>query len=158
MYIYIVTSGKYSEYHIDGVFTSRKRAEEYLQILQKRNEYGNYYIEAYEANGTKEISVDEFTNDGKVVSEEVDGFFYKFYYSLDYELIDCLNIGKSYPYAYANSQPTVERYNHKWVDTFTETFDKRLVFTVIAKDEETAKKIAQDIIAEYKYKKEIEEK
>lgn len=157
MYIYIVTSGEYSEYHIDGVFTSRKRAEEFLQA-EKREFDDDYCIETYEANNKDKISVDNFPFEGKSQSEETDEYFYRFYYSLDFELIDCLNIGKSYPYAYANSEPTEERYNHKWVDTSTETFDRRLVFTVIAKDEETAKKIAQDIIAEYKYKKEIEEK
>ena len=157
MYIYIVTSGKYSEYHIDGVFTSRTRAEEFLQA-EKREFDDDYRIETYEANSKDKISVDNFPFEGKSQSEETDEYFYRFYYSLDYELIDCVMTGKSYLYAYANSEPTEERCNRKWVDTFTETFDRRLVFTVIAKDEETAKKIAQDIIAEYKYKKEIEEK
>lgn len=157
MYIYIVTSGKYSEYHIDGVFTSRKRAEEFLQA-EKRKFDDDYRIETYDANSKDKISVDNFPFGDKSQSEETDEYFYRFYYSLDYELIDCLNIGKSYPYTYAKSEPTEERCNRKWIDTFTETFDERLVFTVIAKDEETAKKIAQDIIAEYKYKKEIEEK
>lgn len=41
--IYIVTSGEYSEYEINAVFTTRKKAEEYVQ------QHGTYYdIEEYE--------------------------------------------------------------------------------------------------------------
>lgn len=41
--IYIVTSGEYSEYHIDAVFSTKEKAEEYIQ------QHGNGFdIEEYE--------------------------------------------------------------------------------------------------------------
>lgn len=46
--IYVVTAGSYSEYHICGVFTERKLAEEYIDILDARTGYCE--IEEYEAN------------------------------------------------------------------------------------------------------------
>lgn len=52
MTIYIVTSGIYSEYHIDEVFTDKEKAEMYCAVRngdQKSYEdYNNYQVEVHE--------------------------------------------------------------------------------------------------------------
>ena len=45
--IYLVTSGDYSDYHVDGVFTTRKKATDYIDSLgDDSNSY--YDIEVYD--------------------------------------------------------------------------------------------------------------
>lgn len=56
MTIYVVTSGRYSDYHIDAVFTDRKQAELYCAATDsRRGDYDNdsCNIEEYETDGVK---------------------------------------------------------------------------------------------------------
>lgn len=49
--IYIVTSGEYSDYHIEAVFSTREKAEEYIQ------QHGTQY--RIEPHGVDEVIVDK---------------------------------------------------------------------------------------------------
>jgi hypothetical protein len=48
--IYAVSSGDYSDYRVNALFSSKKLAEEFIEVMQKDNLYGgDYYgIEEYE--------------------------------------------------------------------------------------------------------------
>lgn len=52
--IFIVTSGSYSNYGINAVFTEKKYAEEYVKIFNILNSYDELRIEEYEANPHQE--------------------------------------------------------------------------------------------------------
>lgn len=44
--IFIVTSGEYSDYHIDAVFSTREKAEEYADICGPDYEIEEYEVDA----------------------------------------------------------------------------------------------------------------
>ena len=49
--VYIVTSGEYSDYHIDAVFTEREKAEQYCAVNNKCGEYSDFHnIEEYDVD------------------------------------------------------------------------------------------------------------
>ena len=57
--IFIVTSGEYSDYHIDAAFSTREKAEEYVDI------YGpDYMIKEYE------VDAPVCDKDGMAISEQ----------------------------------------------------------------------------------------
>jgi len=45
--VFIVTSGSYSDYCINSVFQSEKKAQEYIDLMEKRGSYSNYDIEVH---------------------------------------------------------------------------------------------------------------
>lgn len=56
MTIYVVTSGEYSDYHIDAVFTDRRQAELYCAATDSRRaewDYDSCSIEEYETDGAR---------------------------------------------------------------------------------------------------------
>jgi hypothetical protein len=72
--VYIVTSGTYSDYGINSVFQSEEKAQEFVDLMEKRSSYSEYDIEEHSV-------VDTFDNyelkDYKVVDAmlSVDGQF-----------------------------------------------------------------------------------
>lgn len=56
MKVYIVTEGEYSEYHIEGVFLDKKKAEEYCALMN-RNDYGWMPSAAVEEYTTEDDSI-----------------------------------------------------------------------------------------------------
>lgn len=48
--IYIVTSGEYSDYGIDGVFDSKELAEDWISMFKQGGMYGDMKIEEHEIN------------------------------------------------------------------------------------------------------------
>jgi len=58
---YIVTSGEYSDYHIDAVFSTRKKAEEYIETRKEFSEQAateppSFDIEPWEIDATESLS------------------------------------------------------------------------------------------------------
>lgn len=138
MKVYVVTTGWYSDYSIIGVYTSQEKAEEYLKLHNKESLFGSR-IEIFEAN--------------KPNSEKIN--YYQFEYTRDYKFEKC---SKYNGYHY---DPVVrEEEITEWADAYHMARKTReiICFDVYAEDEDKAKKIAQDRIAEYKYRKEVEEK
>lgn len=69
MKVYIVTSGEYSSYHIDRVFTDKKLANEYCRRLQKYNNYdfNGASVEVYSTDPDDDIytNFDDETRNGR---------------------------------------------------------------------------------------------
>lgn len=138
MEVYVVTSGIYSDYMIHAVFLDREKAESYVNRQGGKYLYEDFKIEIFEADEPE---------------KETERSIYTFYYSGDYKLQRFFREDAS------SYVPAIKEYDaHKWIDNFTETTYKEIRFEVLADSKEKAKKIAQDRIAEYKYRKEIEEK
>lgn len=53
--IYVVNSGEYSDYGIDGVFSTREKAEQYMQAFKKEG-YGGY-------NDIDEMELDQWLSE-----------------------------------------------------------------------------------------------
>ena len=140
MKIYVVTSGEYSDYHIVTVFSTQEKAESFAKARNDKIKhwYDDYYeVEVYDLDDTDNISVESGINYCPDVN------IYGFVYTLDYKFEYCYLAKDRYRPFYCTA--VIER-------------DKRLKFDVCADSEEKARKIAQDRIAEYKYRKEVEEK
>ena len=128
MKVYVVTEGDYSDYHIIGVTTDRKKAKQYCELTK-----GRWYepqIELYETDSfTPDITaykvydVGVYAN-GNVFTKEIDkpdGY--------DYEMAMMHDVSYS-----------------RYGDPF------RYKVTLMAIDKEHAEKIGCDYIAEYKYR------
>lgn len=81
--IYIVTSGEYSDYHIDSVYDTLEQAMEYV-LSQKPTQYGSdYYIEEYDLNSHKPTTklslfkVEMHSNGTTLKIEKLDRLEYK---------------------------------------------------------------------------------
>jgi hypothetical protein len=48
--VYIVTSGDYSDYHIEGVFSSKELADEYINMVGDDCKYGEWELDSLHAN------------------------------------------------------------------------------------------------------------
>ena len=130
MNVYVVTAGEYSDYHIVAVFSTREKAERFAnkRVKETHKRYG--WIESYWVHP---YEVDNTAWDDREK-------YYEMIYNKDgtykesCETFDCWCC------------PAVREYNeHYEID-------------VAVDDLELAKKIAQDRIAEYKYRVEVEEK
>lgn len=81
MKVYIVTVGTYSDYHIERVFSTKKKAQEYLDYLGNTNDANmeEYVLDEETPRGVFEyhVSIDE--KDGRAKAELMD-----FDYSLGY--------------------------------------------------------------------------
>lgn len=56
--IFVVTTGEYSDYRISGVFSTKEKAEDFVNFVEKHNA-NRYYLEI------KEYGVDEFSEASK---------------------------------------------------------------------------------------------
>jgi hypothetical protein len=48
--IYVVTSGEYSDYHIDGIFDNKDKANAFVKKFSSDDYGGKCYVEEYELN------------------------------------------------------------------------------------------------------------
>lgn len=126
MKIYVVTDGDYSDYHICGVCTSRKTANE-LKDYVNRNEFCGARIETYETDAWEDIlNVGGFYE----VGMRLDGSLYAS--KQEYDIEEC----------YRRRNRVL---HNRWESMYT---------FVVARDEDHAKKIASDLFAKYKAEKE----
>lgn len=125
--VYIVTQGAYSDYGIDSVFSNKEQAEKRALLIADQYDE-DAYVEEYE--------LDEIVIQGDV---------YKYY-----EVI--VDNKDSYVYStYGKQKPeSISVQKTLWGVGYSVT-------GVSAEDEETAVKIAQDEVAKYKYRHEVEE-
>lgn len=73
MIVYVVTSGEYSDYHIDAIFSTKEKAEEYIKIHARYNQ--GYYsdragIEEWEMD--KNNSIPTMRAEYYTVSQKID--------------------------------------------------------------------------------------
>ena len=63
MTIYLVTSGEYSDYHIDAVFADKEKAERFCALKNNEyNDYNEYEIEEWEEDDVEIDTVSELRN------------------------------------------------------------------------------------------------
>ncbi len=138
MKVYIVTSGEYSDYHIDTVCLDKEQAEKLAQVITD-NTCNTGYV--------SEWDTDQF----KVIDDGMKVFHIDMYLSTDKRRIDDIFISKL-----NNSFKalTAEKNKFEFEDCIDGFISPLLVMTVRAKDEEHAKKIAYDMFAEWKAEKE----
>ena len=125
--VYIVTQGAYSDYGIDSVFSNKEQAEKRALLIADQYDE-DAYIEEYE--------LDEIVIQGDV---------YKYYE---------VTVDGESPYVYrtyGKQKPeSISIRKTPWGVGYSVT-------GVSAEDEETAIKIAQDAVAIYKYRHEVDE-
>lgn len=132
MKVYIVTSGFYSDYRIENVFTDKSKADEYAEWLEDVNE-----VEEYETND--ELQVDKyyvvriklrFFDDGK---ENLNTSFYKTCKNIKYnncaQLIDNHRYGYHYMDLYIRH--TVPEVN--WNEEFYINKYTKVAYDILAK-------------------------
>ncbi len=128
MKVYVVTSGEYSDYHIDGVFDDLNRAEIYAATIEDK--YGDH------------VQIEEFdTEECHIESSKEVKKQWHFAISEKKNVCYC-----SFAYTFRN------------VNTINFCTDRRHhVYMTLKKDvsEEKAKKIAFDRLAEYEAKKHL---
>ena len=131
MKIYVITKGCYSDYHICAVTTNRKKANKLSKIMSDR--YDDAEIETYESDEYVDLIDRGFC---AYLVDFVDGIYTISHVSKvdDHESIEYI--------AWNRITPRMNK--------------KEYYVYVRAKDEEHAKKIAQDLMAEYKYRKLVE--
>lgn len=129
MKIYVVTSGTYSDYHIIAPTINKSKAERIKNIFS--GPYGNdASVEVFEDGDGEDIRI----------------------------LWQCDEHGR-------NAEPVDEQdknnpfcpYNVEDYKVLKDGMDRIYGILVYAKDAEHAEKKAQDMIAEYKYRKQVEE-
>lgn len=136
MTVYIVTSGEYSDYGIRDVFTSREQAELYISTMPDLD-YEEYFVEEYETDRVK--------LEGKV------------YYGLRF----CVNddyIFKWISKVFVSKNPVEETVYYTGHRTVVTIPVNRFYCRFDYDDSKECEKIAQDWIAQYKYRKEVDEK
>ena len=132
MKVYVVTEGDYSDYHIVGVTTDRETAEAYCKIST-----GDWYepkVEEYDTKAFADIRTAKpyrviMEEDGTTTTEEEDGF--------------------SYESAVEHQVQHIRRWAGK--PSYYEV-------VVLAEDEQHARKIAADYIAEAKWEEQQHER
>lgn len=92
MKIYIATSGSYSDYSMDAVFSSRKKAEAAIELLQEDSEIEEWTVDAIPADGRLPYWV-RMHPDGNVESVSRE---HSFFMMRDAPRITCIAAG---PYA-----------------------------------------------------------
>lgn len=82
--IYIVTSGSYSDYGIDEVFTNKEKAEDYVRLKNNDSSmWDDYRVETYLVDG---VSFDTT----KIIEVKASKTKFEDDYSFDYEIVDIL--------------------------------------------------------------------
>lgn len=136
MKVYVLTSGNYSDYHIVGVTTDKKTADDYKAIFEapKRDEWSI----------TERINIEVYDTDCLYSDTSLVPFIVNFTASTG-EIRNIINCFEDGTYSFYDFSADKVRYDRRW---------DRLSIHVKAKDEEHAKKIACDKLAEWKAKRE----
>ena len=129
MIVYVITEGHYSDYHIIGVMTDKKLAEDFCK--RHSGEYRDFRAEVFNTD-----DIMDFTNDMHFWRVAVrNGKFLEII-----QVDDAVNWR-------LDDRNRVQRM----------LGDKGVYVYVVAKDAEHAKKIGVDLIMQSRYRKEIEE-
>ena len=152
--IYLVTRGRPADdgYEVFGAFTERDKAEKFADIKSEDSERDSWRVEVFVAN--------------KPGIDKPMCRIYSFRYTADFEVDSCcLNTERDYycayidrDYYYPTVRPIIETSYESsgiysaikchCIDTI-----KAYAFDVLADDESSARKIAQDKMTKYKLKK-----
>lgn len=130
--IYVVTSGEYSDYHIDGVFSNYEMAERYCALLTDKHDYD------YEDPHIEEYDQDLISVNGKVYR----GLTFREVQGIKSKYVDGI-------YTFVSLNP-IEKTIKKHTNGYGE---KVLLVTIpisVRVDDDEAEKIAYDWLARYK--------
>lgn len=138
--VYIITEGKYSDYHIVAIFLTKEEAQYYMNATKGYSD--SMEIEEYEISKTNSPNIDM-----------------RFWYDIIYcEAKNSFEIyAKIAPFSLSNRKIPPFDINLLNVVSPCNVFNtnkKHLEVLVRANEDEKAMKIAQDLIAEYKAKRE----
>jgi len=139
MTVYIVTSGEYSDYGINAVFTSQEQAELYISTMPDSHKE-RYYIEKYET--------DESHYEGTV------------FYGINFSMTMKYNYRYYTTHPFISKKPVEEEIEHSRYDNnYYVTIPTNRFYHFFEDDDSLeCKKVVQDWIAKYKYRKEVDEK
>ena len=135
MTVYIVTSGEYSDYGINAVFTSQEQAELYITTMPDADRE-SYFIEPYET--------DKVHLEGKA------------YYGIRFSITPKFNYRYLTLSTFVSAKPVKETIECNYKNYYVTIPANR--YYSISEEYEKCQKIVQDWIAKYKYRKEVDEK
>jgi len=134
MKVYVITQGCYSDYHICAVATDEVKAEGLRKLFTDDSfESTRARIQVYDT--------DKFTTEADLANSGCKVYSVAFDAQGHFDYVDDYYTGD-----YVSVFNEVERYKNGRYGVY-----------VMAKDEDHAAKIAQDLVAEYRYCKEVEE-
>lgn len=137
MKVYIISSGEYSDTHIECVTADKKKAELFCAVYNQPYGYGEYYFNEYEVD------------DWDIKADRKVGYSYRFLYQYDF----------SHECYFLNELGVAIKFEH---NSTVESKDCSSIFYpkyeislwIEEENDEKAEKIAYDMIAEYRAKKE----
>ena len=162
MQVYVVTSGEYSNYGINAIFSTRELAQEYVDLKEFTDEYETYHIQSWEVN---KLHPSEFV-DLVLLNDEIynfDSLRFKIDYLYD-AFDDCtdrvIEVTKDWVIDYFKKDFGYGSENLEFDDDF-KFDDKMIKFPIyIVKgvlynpNKDVMKKVVYDSIAKYKAEKE----
>ena len=163
MQVYVVTSGEYSNYGINAIFSTLEKAQEYVTMGEFTDEYEHYYISIWEVDKHYETEcVNLVLLNGEIYN--FDSLKFKIDYLYD-TFDDCtdrvIEITKDWVIDYFKKDFGYGSENLKFDDEDFRFDDKMIKFPIyIVKDimynpnKDVMKKVVYDSIAKYKAEKE----
>lgn len=139
MKIYVITSGEYSAYNIEYVTTDKKKAELFCAVHNKNNTWDYYEIEEYESDDF-DITVSEEKGEPGYL------YIFKFILFNNNNNVCHLHISNIYKYITFKKQNTIDAL------IYGRLYGVNI--WIPEENEEKAKKIAYDMMAEYVARKE----
>lgn len=163
MQVYVVTSGEYSDYGINAIFSTRELAQEYVDLKEFTDEYETYHIQSWEVNN---LHPSEFV-DLVLLNDEIYNFD-SLRFQIDYlydTFDDCtdrvIEVTKDWVVDYFKKDFGEGSENLKFDDEDFKFDDKMIKFPIyIVKgvlynpNKDVMKKVVYDSIAKYKAEKE----
>lgn len=137
MKYYAITKGKYSEYHIITITADKEKAELIAKLHSTTQDDGEAKVEEYEDNQEAYLPLFEIQYGRKILSIK----------TVDMRYVDT---------PWENGDYNIDAEDIKLNEIYSYEYDGEvfLYFYIRARGEENAKKIAYDLIAEYKAKNE----
>lgn len=157
MQVYVVTSGEYSDYRIDAIFSTRELAQEYVDLKEFTDEYETYHIQSWEVD---ELHPSEFVDliliNGKVYNykylEWRIGWLYD---EFDHCTQRVIEITKDYVENYFRENDMIFNEDDLTLDDEKINLPIYIVKGVLYNpNKDVMKKIVYDSIAKYKAEKE----
>lgn len=134
MIVHVITAGDYSDYHIVGVTTDKKFAEDFCKRQNRENTWNQHRVETYDTDdimcltGNMHLWMVRANNKGKRWSLECDD-------EISYSIGEKNKVQR-------------QKYRDGEIQWYV---------YVVAEDKEHAEKIGYDLIMQSRYRKEIEE-
>ena len=163
MQVYVVTSGEYSDYGIDGIFSTAEKAQEYVSMREFTDENESYRINVWEVDKHYETEIVDLV----LLNNEIYNFN-SLRFQIDYlydEFDDCtdkvIEVTKDWVVDYFKKDFGYGSENLEFDDDNFKFDDKIIKFPIyIVKgimynpNKDVMKKIVYDSIAKYKTEKE----